>query len=509
MAEAPRTNAGEIASRYSKHASTRQPYLDRGRDCASLTIPSLLPHEGKKTARLVVPYQGVGSRGVNNLGSKLLLALFPSNLPFFRLAIDDFALAELTKAEGARGEAEKALNKIERAVALDVETTAIRVPLFEALKHLIVVGNVLFFRDPASGKARAIPLTNYICRRDPLGNVLETIIEEGIALALLPPEVQALIKGQQEDANDDTIVRLYTRVVRKSKRWDVTQEAGGVPIESAAGSYPLDQCPWLPLRMILVDGEDYGRSFVEEHYADLQTLEKLTKAIVQFAAASAKIVFGVKPNSTTKQRDLAKAQSGDFVNGDLEKDITRLQLDKSADFSVASKVADGIEQRLSYAFMLNSSIQRNGERVTAEEIRRLSQELDASLGGVHALLAQELQLPLVSIIMAAKVKRKELPKLPNGFVKPVIVTGIDALGRGSDLDNLMTAINALASVPSAMQRLKGGELGKRVFAAVQIDGDGLFMTDEEVAQEQQQALMAQMAQSATPQLAKAATEGPQ
>ncbi|UZT50437.1 head-to-tail connector protein [Enterobacter phage 04_vB_Eclo_IJM] len=32
-------------------------------------------------------------------------------------------------------------------------------------------------------------------------------------------------------------------------------------------------------------------------------------------------------------------------------------------------MADAIEQRLGWAFLLNSAVQRNAERVTAEEIR--------------------------------------------------------------------------------------------------------------------------------------------
>jgi len=501
---APVRSDGPIAARYLKFSIARAEYIERGRDCAALTIPSLFPRETTKGAKIITPYSGFGARGVNNLGAKLMMALFPSNLPFFRLVVDEFALEELG---AAKGDAEKALSKIERSVATDVETTFIRVPLFEALKHLIVVGNVLFYRDPKTGRGRAIPLTSYIVRRDPMGNVLEIIVREEIANVLLPTAALALLAGK-EGGDDDTeeMVPIFTRILREKNRWAVTQEAAGVAIESAAGGYPLDQCPWLPLRMILVDGEDYGRSFVEEHYGDLNSNEKLTKAIIQFSAAAAKIVFLVKPNSTTKPAALAKANSGDFVTGS-EADIAALGIDKFADFQVASATSERIETRLGYVFLLNSAIQRNGDRVTAEEIRRVAQELDTGLGGVHALLAQELQLPLVSNIMATKAKKRELPALPKGLVKPVVVTGIEALGRGTDLDNLMTAINALATVPNALQRIKGGEFGKRVFAAVQQSSDGLFMTDEEVAQEQQAAAAAQMAQAATPAVAKAAAEG--
>ncbi len=496
----PSFEEGIIAKRYGKFATDRQQYIDRGRQCAWLTIPSILPRHGAKNTKLVAPYQGIGARGVNNLSAKLLLALFPPNVPFFRLAIDDFQLAKLAQSDELRGEVEQALSKFERAIALDIETTAIRVPLFEALKHLIVVGNILLYRDPDTGRSRAIPLTHYVVRRDHLGTVLEVIVHERIALSLLPEAVAAQVRAKHAHlAEDEDIeeVPLYTRIVRSRTKWEVTQEAAGAAIDTGNGGYPLDQCPWIPLRMILMDGEHYGRSFVEEHYSDLFTLEMLRKAIVQAAAAAAKVVFLVKPNATTKAKDLAKAESGDFIQGSKD-DIDVLQLEKYNDLQVAEKTSDSIEQSLSYAFLLNSALQRNAERVTAEEIRRLAQELDTSLGGVHALLAQELQLPLVSIIMAAKTRKKEIPKLPKGFVSPVVVTGVDALGRGTDLDNLEQIEQAVANIPNALQRIKGDEWIKRVCAAVQVDSAGLFMTDQEVQQQQQQQQAAQMAQAATP-----------
>ena len=60
--------------------------------------------------------------------------------------------------------------------------------------------------------------------------------------------------------------------------------------------------------MIRVDGEDYGRSYVEEYLGDLVSLEGLTKAIVEGASASAKTLFMVSPNGTTRAKALAESE---------------------------------------------------------------------------------------------------------------------------------------------------------------------------------------------------------
>ena len=143
-------SGGSAAKRYAQCETSRDMFLQRGRDAAELTIPMLLPPEGHSSSTIYqTPYQGVGARGVNNLASKLLLSLLPPNSPFFRLTIDDFDVAQM--AEGARGAVEEALARIERAAMQEIEANAMRVPVFEALKQLIVTGNALLYMPKEGG----------------------------------------------------------------------------------------------------------------------------------------------------------------------------------------------------------------------------------------------------------------------------------------------------------------------------------------------------------------------
>ena len=73
------------------------------------------------------------------------------------------------------------------------------------------------------------------------------------------------------------------------------------------GRYPLDKLAYIPLRFNRIDGSNYGRSFVEEYLGDLQSLEYLTKAVVEGSAAASKVLFLVSPNSTTRARKLAES----------------------------------------------------------------------------------------------------------------------------------------------------------------------------------------------------------
>lgn len=494
-------------ARFSKLESLKNPYLIRARECSTLTIPSLIPPQGATgSTKMPTPFQSLGARGVNNLAAKLLLALLPPNSPFFRLVIDDYMLEKLAGREGARADIEEALDKMERAVMTKVETGNTRSSMFEAMKHLLVAGNVLLF-VPKEGGLKVFRMDRYVVKRDPMGNVLEIITKENISEMELPEEVRRVLskedKAEGESSAED-IEELYTRVVRSEKGWDVYQECEGVIIPGTEGTYPKDKSPWLALRFIQIDGEDYGRSYVEEYLGDLKTLEGLTKAIVQASAAAAKVLFLVKPNSTTKMKTLAESSSGDIKEGNAE-DVTVLQMDKFADFRVAYDTIKEIKEALSFAFLLNSAIQRNGERVTAEEIRYVANELESSLGGIYSTLAQDCQLPYLKVVMAGMERTGDLPVLPKGSIKPTITTGVEAIGRGNDRTKLAGFLQDIMPLgPEVIQNeMNVGDYIKRMGAAQGIDMKGLIPTPEEKAQKaeemQQQQMMQQLGPNAVTQ----------
>lgn len=505
-------NQSETAkARYNRLDSLRQPYLDRARECSKLTIPSLVPPQGSSgSTKLPTPFQSMGARGVNNLAAKLLLALLPPNSPFFRLIISDFMLEKLTGQEGMRADIEEALDKMERAVMSSIETGSTRPSVFEAMKLLLVAGNALLYVPPTGG-LKVFRLDRYVVKRDPMGNVLEIITKEDISEMELPDEIANSIDVGEKGPNADDTVELYTHIFRSEKGWEIYQEVEGQIIKGSEGTYPKDKSPWMALRFIKVDGEDYGRGYVEEYLGDLKTLEGLTKAIVQASAAAAKVLFLVKPNSTTKMRTLAESESGDIKEGNKD-DVSVLQMDKYADFRVAYDTISQLKESLSFAFLLNSAVQRSGERVTAEEIRYLANELEAALGGVYSTLAQEFQLPYLSVVMAGMERRGELPKLPKGSIRPSITTGVEAIGRGNDLTKLAGLLQDIAPLgPETIQaELNVGDYIKRCGAARGIDMKGLIPTEEEKAARQQQqqtmAMVQQLGPNAINQLGGIAKE---
>lgn len=484
------TSGGTAAQRYEQLRVDRNSPLQRARDCSKVTIPGLIEDENYGDAgRLDTPYQSSGARGVGHMTSKLAVTLFPTNEHFFKLEIDSLAILASDQNPEMITEFDSALVKVEQAVMRMFETIGGRAAMHEALKHLLVGGNVLLYVSDEGIKV--IHLDSYVLCRDPMGNVTEIVVEEEIFKDALPEEYL----DEEDDDDDDMekkMIKIYTCIKFMDDQCHWYQEIKGKEVPGTHGKCAADVAPWIALRQDRVDSEMYGRSYVEQYYGDLLALENLYKAILEASASLSKVLFLCNPNGTTRPRTLSQASNGSIVQGNAA-DVTVLQAaGKSQDLQIANQTIERIEQRLAFAFMLNTAIQRPGERVTAEEIRYMAQELDAGISGLYSILSRELQLPLVRRLIHILRRKRKLPDFPRSevtgepLIKEKAVTGIEAIGRGDDrnklIDFITTANQALG--PQAMtQFLNVEEALRRLAASGSIDTTNLVKTKAQLQQE--------------------------
>lgn len=506
------------ASEYKQLEIERRPYLTRAVSCAALTIPHLVPPENyTPTSPLPSPSQDLGARGVNNLSSKLLISLLPPNSPCFKLIVTDYDIRNTLKGdEDAKTEFEKAFADIERNVTQEIEAEALRVGVNEALRQLVVAGNVCLALPPEGG-TRVYSIHNYVVRRDRDGTVRKAIIREKVHKDVLigrgisPNNHQVAsngsldtpVSGNASGSSDADNVEVFTCIKLKQGRYLIHQEAWGQIIPGSEGSYPKDRLPYLFLRFYRVDGENWGRSFVEEYYGTLDSYDQLSQVLKEGFAIFSKVVGLVNPTGSTNKNDLAKANNGAILSGRQEDVSFLMSNGKVSDLAAISQYLSQLRDELKYAFLMTSAIQRSGERVTAEEMRIMAQELENSIGGVYVLLSQELQLPLITILMKRMEKNGRLPKLPSQTVRPAIVTGLEALGRGNDLMKLkgfMEDIAAMANIPPKLEAfINQGELIKRAAIGRGIDPNGLVLPQNEAIDALNSQQEMAMVQQALPQ----------
>ena len=482
--------------RYDYLSSDRSQFLSEAEDAGKLTLPYLIRgHEenAKGMKQLKTPWQSVGAKGVVALASKLSLSLVPPQTSFFKLQVDESQLGQEFPPE-VKSELDLSFAKIERTILDAIAASDDRVVIHQALQHLVVGGNALIFMGKKGLKL--FPLNRYVIERDGNGDVIEIVTKERINKKLikhlLPKElgedeyVDSVVDEGGKDIGGKEECDVYTHVTRDNNRFIWHQEVYGHKLPGSQSKSPADTTPWLPLRFNTVDGESYGRGRVGQFIGDLKSLEALSQALVEGSAAASKVVFVVSPSSTTKPQTLASAGNGAIVQGRPD-DIGVIQVGKTADFQTAYQLMGQLEKRLNEAFLILSV--RDSERTTAQEVQMTQLELEQQLGGLFGLLTVEFLVPYLNRKLSVFQKTGEIPRIPKGMVKPIIVAGINALGRGQDVQALGSFLQTIAQTmgPEAIQQfINPDEVIKRLAAAQGIDVLNLVKSVQDIQQQQQQ-----------------------
>ena len=501
----------KASQRYTELAKDRTQFLDMAVECSELTLPYLVQHDvnskgGKK--HLAQPWQSIGAKAVVTLAAKLMLALLPPSTSFFKLQVRDDKLGEELDP-AIRSELDLSFSKMERMVMDYIAASNDRVVVHQALKHLIVSGNALIFMGKDGLKH--FPLQRYVVNRDGNGNVLEIITKELInrkVLGLEPSAKEAYpndVNKNQGLNGDDAEVYTCVKQDPSSGRWVWHQEVDDLILPDSRSTAPKNASPWLVLRFNTVDGEDYGRGRVEEFIGDLRSLDSLSQALVEGSSVASKVIFLVSPSATTKPQTLSQAGNGAIVQGRPE-DVGVIQVGKTADFSTAAQMMQGLETRIKEAFLILNI--RQSERTTAEEVRMTQTELEQQLGGLFSLLTVEFLIPYLDRTLLVLQRSNQIPKLPKDIVRPKIVAGVNALGRSGDREALTMFITTIAQTMGAeaiMRYVNANEAIKRLAAAQGIDVLNLIKTEEQLQQEQQQAQQQQVQQSIVEQAGQLAS----
>lgn len=491
-------------SRYEMMKRKRDPYLRRARDCAALTIPALMPPEGhNEFAVLPEPYQGLGARATVSLASRLMVAMYPPGKPSFKLDVPPEARI-MSGQMAVTSEVEQGLVMSEKLIQSEIERKQWRRSTNLALQYLLVTGNSLEFIQP-DNSIRIFRLDQYCVSRDMNGVLKEIITEEYLSPESLPEMAQGMVKADDFSQNR---IPLYTHVkYGKKGKFEVYQEINGKMVPGSKGEY--ETLPYNALRYTSVIGEDYGRGKVEEHLPDLRCIDALSKALIDGAAMASRNVTMIRPNAAggiNLRRRFAKADNGDIIVGNPE-DVVMLQFQNNNGMQLCAAELERQTREVSQAFLMGASTVRDSERTTAFEVRRMTEELEGTLGGVYSQLNQDMQQNrLVRLVIQMK-RAQQLPDWPEGLVEPVILTGLETLGREQDITRVQTALQFLQGMPpETLNYVKFSSLLGKAFYGLNLPD--AVRTEEEVEkmqqEQQRQAALAQGAQMLAQQAGAAA-----
>lgn len=441
--------------RYEALREFRSQFLQRARHNAMLTIPSLMPlegHDGK--AHLYEPYQSLGAIGTVSLSSRIAMAMFPAGRPHLRFGVAP-AVEVAEFPDGVPSEVDKDLGRAEALVQTKVESKRWRNSTLEVSQQLIIAGSVTVeFLDTQT--LRVHRLDNFVWRRDARGLVLECIIRELWDPDALPEGVpKPATANQMVAGSTDDDVEVYTHIRYVDGQYKVVKELDDGTQVGEEVTWEVRDIPFLFMRWAATPGEDYGRSKIEEVVGDLRSYDSLAKQALEHGAMGAMNFIMVKPgaNANGLRNRLTRRTNGDVLVGDPES-VEVKQFANAQGFQVTEATIQRLEERLSRAFLLLSTQQRNAERVTATEIERDIQELESTLGGTFSALSLDVETLTRLLIEDMKVN-EEFPQVDENNIQLTILTGLEALSRERDVGRGVQAAQIISQFgPEAIQKVK-------------------------------------------------------
>lgn len=471
-----------VVEMWQELSNKRTGLISRCERYSQLTIPSICPEDGydEQSDELRHDHQAVGVTAVNNLVNKMMLAMFAPSRPFMRYTLPKAQLAKILKAVGMdEAQLREELSATEMDTVRELDNLGLRPKLYELMAHLIITGNACRLMD--GDVMRVIGIKNYVVCRDNKGFMLQCIIKERCVVRELDPELRALVSAQ--DSAEVDYYRWFEWEPER-KQYMERQYLDNVEIADRKyrGQYKKEDCPVQAHYWRLPDSKDYGIGHVEDFCGDFEGLSQLSEAELNACILASEFRWLMDPAGNMRVEDFKLSKNGDVIPG-TEGQLQLVSAGAiSGTITVVSASADKYIRRISSGFLITQGLVRDAERVTAEEIRVLANDLETQLGGIYSMLALNLQQPLAYWLM----QRVNGGTLKGTGFKPTIVTGLDALSRNGDLENVRLFLADVAQIttlpPETQKWLKLGTILSELAAGRGLRSSQYVATQEEVAQ---------------------------
>jgi hypothetical protein len=443
---APATHLPKDAkSTWTRLDGGRQSMMRRLEKLAGYTLPHLLLPDGWDANQdgISHDYQSLGAQAVNHLATKLMLSMFAPTRPFMRLDPSADLKRQIEEAGVKLEDVTNLLSQGERMAVKELDGMAARPKLFDLFKQLIALGNsLLILPDEAENEEpRVLNLRRFVVKRSLDSQLHTLVVREQVKKDELSPEVQALVPGK----DDSALCEFFIMVCRTGKTsYEVTEWIDAHKIEGKTKTYEYENLPYRVIAWNLADYADYGTGLCEEYMGVLAALSTISASTVRAAVLAGEFRWLANPAGMTRPEDFENSENGSCLPG-TEGDLSLVQAaaEVATAVSVSRQLASDYANVIGRGFLMAGAVTRDAERVTAEEIRMIANELETGLGGAYSRLAVDVQLPLARYLL-----RRIKLEFKGDAIKPTIVTGLDALSRNGDLEALKAYINDVVTITS-------------------------------------------------------------
>lgn len=453
---------------YESKVSDRKQYETRAESLAAITLPYAIRRDGQtgSTPMEDSNSQSFCGRAVNTLKAKMGMALLPPSTSSFRLQPNSEIMMQIALSEGAEqqvADMNKTLSAATNIINKEIESQQIRESLFNVIVQLILVGSCIV--EKVEGDGIIIhTLKNIAVDLDSRGKPFTLCFKE--TLSRLPENITVA----EEQDEYELYTMLYLDPESKDS-WIMTQDIDGELVGDEK-TFKTDKLPYKYLGWTWMSGDYCHRPFAEDYFKDMESIDSLSSLMSDGSIIAGKqIIFVNERGGRTRKDAVAMSANGDVVDGSAE-DVTAFRSEKGQDIGIVSQYLSELKRELASSFLLNESATRDAERVTAEEVRFMAQELEtSSLAGIYSKLSVEWSEWLINQIIGEV-------KFDFTTLEPNVITGLDALGRTAETQKLDGAMGRITNL-QLNSWIKENELVNRILLQQGIDMTGLVKTPDE------------------------------
>lgn len=501
-----------IAGQFKRLDGLRSARLASSEQFAYYTIPSVFPRlEAGDDKVSLGMLDSIGASVVNHFSNKLITTLFSPNRPFFRItpnpsspavkqledAIEEGSDEEQRQAQEAVNQLRSKFTRSEKSAVRYLERIGYRTTAVAAAKLLVITGDVVI-KSKRDKKSVAYSMRDYVCEKDLEGTDITLIVRDSMSFGTLPENMQNSVRAANDTTTYEahTPVVIYTRLALEADgRYRQTQAADMHDITAPELLFAPDDIPYQHISWNLIKGENYGRGLVEDYGGSFHMIDMLTDSLTKVGAKLGDVKIFVDPASGIDVGHLNSSDQGTYIAG------------RPGDTGVVGDtVGRGIEylensismhkRQIANAFLYRAGTQRDAERVTAEEIREDSAELELAHGGVYSRFSTEWQAKVARDSVAANGTKM------GDVVEPTILTGLDSLSRTGEMRMVRIWIDDMASLNNVPEDVRakmdisaygeyaglqrGITVGNFMKSKAQLEAEAKAMQDREDAQRAQE-----------------------
>lgn len=509
-----------LADRFQKLQNQRIGSLDEAREMAKLVFPGM--YEGSATdtdmmwqnlwnqESLSTNNQSLISKGVLQLGWALAQVILPSDGDYFKHNATATLIQKAQEAEAQRS----ALNEM-----MGQSDPPNFIPIHEQINQSFVaddnigkqsiadsnhqeVLNRCAFHACISGlsvfghlglyEAKCYTIQNSAVVFDSSHEAVEVIVVDNIPMMDLPESVRNRILGSRSPDSytelepEEMFVKVYTRQIRISRdKLRVETEIEGIRIPELEFEVDKDAPALIPVPFMFVNELDpHPIGWLSFLRGDCNAFDNVCLSLEGMAMAAGLSLVANNPGMRLTSQELRSKVGLDVVNVADGKPLSIVTAPIAANMAQMVGWQDKKERQLMLAFGMDFAIQRPGERVTKEEIQRMSHGLEKLFGATFKQMERSFQQKHVRRQFSLLEDAGLVKPIPKEFFTLTLTAGLNKL-KAEEEQRKMGELVQVASAfgPLGMQSFSKDALLQWFANRKNLEVEGVLLSDQEQAEQ--------------------------